>query len=60
MTPEDKQLLGKMKASAYKKDLDELYGGEENPVKEVPTTFFGMTDDEIVVNKELFKELGLL
>lgn len=60
MSPEDKIQLGKMRASEYKKELDELYGGEEAPVRELPTAFLGMTDDEVIVNKELFKELGLL
>lgn len=49
-----------VKASEYKQQLDQLYGGEEAPLKEEPTTFFGMTDDEIVVNKALFQEVGLL
>ena len=48
------------KASAYKDELDELYGGEEAPLKDAPRTFYGLSDDEIVVNQKVFKDIGLL
>ena len=60
LTPEDFKNMDKAKARQYKQQLDELYGGEDVPMKDLPTTFFGMTDDEIIVNKGLFQQVGLL
>lgn len=60
MSPDDKQQMDKNKAKMYKQQLDDLYGGEDAPVKDLPNTFFGMTDDEIIMNKALFKDLGIV
>lgn len=60
LSPEDIRRKSQEKARDYKQQLDELYGGEEAPLNKVPKTFLGMSDDEIVVNKDMFEELGLL
>ena len=54
LTPADLKSMSKAKADEYKQQLDDLYGGFEAPKNDIPNTFFGMTDDEIIVNKGLF------
>ena len=56
MKKEDFRAIELEKARKFKQDLDEVQEKEATRTN----TFFGLTDDEIMLNKKEFEEMGLM
>ena len=58
LTKDDFKRMEREKALNFREQLDKFVESEQK-VRE-DNTFYGMTDEEIMVNQEVFKQLGLL